>query len=132
MSPDPISNIVISNGDVLTNINYSDMIEFHINNQADATMAVSQFNWDNPYGVVTLDGIYLKSYEEKPRSNFLVNAGMYVLSPKVLSKIPKQEYLDMPFFLDTLKNMGFKVVAFPTHESWIDIGKPEDLKKTKR
>ena len=131
LSTNPKRNIVISNGDVLTNINYSDMLEFHTVNQADATMAVSLFEWGNPYGVVTLDGILLKSFEEKPTSNFLVNAGMYVLSPNALSQIPKQQYLDMPFFLDTLKTKGYKVVAFPTHESWLDIGKPEDLKKTR-
>jgi len=120
---------VVTNGDVITNIQYGKLLEFHSQNQALATMAVCSHEWQNPYGVVKLDGIEIAGFEEKPVVSSHINAGVYALSNEALSYLPKAQYCDMPTLFETLQQAGKRVVAYPMHESWIDVGRPTDLAK---
>ena len=124
--PPPDSPILVTNGDVLTNIHYSDILDFHLNNSAMATMAVRQYEWQHPLGVVQADGIDLVGFEEKPVYRTQVNAGIYVLDPASLELLPKSERFDMPALFVKLKEAGLRTLVFPMHEVWLDVGKPED------
>jgi dTDP-glucose pyrophosphorylase len=118
---------IVTNADVITDVNYSNIIDFHTRNGADATMAVRSFEWQNPYGVVELSGIDILDFIEKPVVKNHINAGIYILAPSVFSELNKNERCDMPDFLMRLKNKNYKVVAYPIHETWMDLGRPKDL-----
>ena len=66
---------------------------------------------------------------EKPSQVFYVNAGIYVLQPFILQYLNPSEYMDMPQLLKLLIKKGHKVISFPIHEYWLDIGKIDDYKK---
>ena len=128
----PHHPILITNGDVLTDISYSDVVDFHIKNTASITMAVRSYEIQNPFGVVETDGLEITSYIEKPVNYSLINAGIYVLEPNVLKEVPKSASFNMPELIDKLMKKGKRVVAYPAHERWLDIGVPEELKKAEK
>lgn len=123
----PSAPFVVINGDVLTTGNMRQLLDFHETTGADATVCVSQHTIQVPYGVARVDGDVLVDLQEKPSQSFLVNAGIYALSPHVLEHLPTGQRMDMPDLLKLLQSRGFKVCAFPLHEYWRDIGRMEDL-----
>ena len=118
---------VVTNGDVLTDIDYGDIINFHLKNDAFATMAVRQHELQNPFGVVKTQGLEIIDIEEKPIHISYINAGVYVFQPSVLKLLQKDQYCDMPDLFNKIKKNKLKSVAYPIHEQWMDIGKPIDL-----
>ena len=120
---------IVINGDLLTRLDLNRILNFHIENEADATLGVRNHVEKVPYGVVKVDGIRLLSFEEKPTFNHLVNAGVYVINPNLLDIIKVNSFLDMPNFLEIAKDKSHKINVYPIHEYWLDIGKPEFLKK---
>jgi dTDP-glucose pyrophosphorylase len=122
--PDPL---VVMNGDLLTQANISSLLEFHHAHGSMATMAVREYDFQVPYGVIRTNGERILSVEEKPVQRFFVNAGIYALSPQVLEQIPKGTYFDMPTLFDRLNAVGAVTVAFPLREYWLDIGRLEDF-----
>jgi NDP-sugar pyrophosphorylase family protein len=119
--------LVLINADVLTRINYEDLLLFHKKNSAEITIGVREDIVDIPYGVLTLDGILVKSIQEKPSIKNFISSGIYVINTDVLDRVLFDGYLDMPDFLLKCLNLDVKVVAFPIHEYWIDIGRKETL-----
>jgi dTDP-glucose pyrophosphorylase len=128
LSPLPGSAFIVTNGDVITDIRYGELIDFHQQHQATATMAVRVHEWQNPFGVVEIQGSEIKGYEEKPISRSHINAGVYVIEPHVLNLLPKSEPFDMPSLFEILQKRAERLVAYPIHEPWLDVGRPEDLK----
>ncbi len=122
---------VVSNCDIMTDINYGELLNFHYNHNAVATMAVRSHEWENPYGVVRTKGIDIIGFEEKPVVRSHINAGVYVLEPLAINVIKKNEKLDMPNIFERLKKKNLKTVVYPIHEPWADIGMPEDYLKVK-
>ena len=120
-------DFIVTNGDVISNINYGDVLDFHCKNSSIATMAVRQHELHNPYGVVQLDGEDIVGFEEKPVVRSNINAGIYALSPKVIDFIEKNVYSDMPNLFENLRLQKKPIKAYFTHENWIDIGRPRDL-----
>ena len=129
LDPKPNSTFIVTNGDVVTDINYAEILNFHQQNNASATMAVKRYEWQNPFGVVQTEGLEITGFEEKPITRSYVNAGVYVLEPSALSFIKKSETCDMPTLLKRLKEKSNSLIAYPIHEPWLDIGRPEDLRK---
>ena len=127
MSPRPHLPILVSNGDVLSDICLSDMLNFHVRNCATATMAVRQHEWQNPFGVVHINGVDIVRFEEKPVSRSYINAGVYVLQPEALDVVGNAEYCDMPTLFERLHDKKQKTIVFPMHEPWLDVGRPSDL-----
>lgn len=123
-APEPI---VVMNGDILTRVNFEHLIEFHIDNGAAATMCIREYDIEVPFGVVDMETYRVNSIVEKPVHRVYVNAGIYVLNPKVIDRIPAGTYYDMPTLLNRLNKDGMEVAAFPIQEYWIDIGQMEDL-----
>ncbi len=129
LDPIPDFPFVITNGDVLTDIRYGELLDFHVENNATATMAVKIHEWQNPYGVVLTNGIDVIEYQEKPVQLNKINAGVYVLSPKALNNLVHNTPIDMPNLLENIKSANEKLIAYSIHEDWVDIGLPNELLK---
>lgn len=121
--------IVVMNGDLLTRMRIRNIIDFHNTHNACATMAVRDYHFQVPFGVVDLEGCNIEKISEKPEQIFHVNAGIYVISPEALTYVPRNTFYDMPTLFEDLKKDRKSTVAFPLREYWIDIGCKEQLAK---
>ena len=129
LNPLPEAAFVVTNGDVITDIRYGELLDFHIQHGATATMAVRAHEWQNPFGVVETQGIKIIGYEEKPVSRSYINAGVYVIEPSAIQHLVKSVPCDMPTLFELLQKDESKVVAYPIHERWLDVGRPDELQK---
>lgn len=125
----PKEAFFVMNGDLLTNVNFEHLLTFHQNHNAKATMAVREYDFQIPYGVVNIENENIKSIEEKPKHKFFVNAGIYVLDSSCIELIPKDEFYDMPTLFEKMIEIGDITVSFPLREYWLDIGQMDDYKK---
>jgi NDP-sugar pyrophosphorylase family protein len=123
--------LIVMNSDLLTQVNLREMLSFHKKQKARGTIGVREYLFEIPYGVVNLHGSTVESMVEKPLHRSLVNAGIYALDPSALTKLVHDEYCDMPTLLGMLMDDGYEVSAFPIHESWLDVGRPEDLNRAR-
>lgn len=121
--------LLVMNGDLLTKVNFQQFIDFHSMHQAQATMCVREYQFQVPYGVVKIDQSRLTGIDEKPVKKFFVNAGIYIIEPKVLKLIPCNEYFDMPSLFTKIINGGGETAAFPIREYWMDIGQLNDYER---
>lgn len=119
--------MLVMNGDVLTRVGFGDLINFHTDLRAEATLCVREHSFQSPHGVAETDGSRMISLKEKPTFRWLANAGIYCLDPGVLERIPREGPYDMPELLAGLAAEGRTVGAFPIHEYWLDIGRPPDF-----
>jgi dTDP-glucose pyrophosphorylase len=127
LNPAPQDDLVVLNGDVISDINYADLLDFHLQNQAAGTMAVQPFEWINPYGIVQTEELEIIDFHEKPTIKFLINAGIYALSPMSLNLIKNSAPLQMPDLFIEIRKEGGKTIVYPVHEKWIDVGSKESL-----
>ncbi|MDH6027935.1 nucleotidyltransferase family protein [Vibrio splendidus] len=121
--------LIMMNGDVLTKVDFERLLDFHNDNEADATMCVREYDYQIPYGVINGEGNKITSMVEKPIQRFFVNAGIYVVSPRVLQSVEKNQKIDMPTLLEQHMEERQKVLMFPVHEYWLDIGRMDDFKR---
>ena len=125
----PNEPFFVMNADLLTDVNFSHLLDFHSFSNSDATMCVREYEYQVPYGVIEVEESSITSIVEKPIQKFFVNAGIYVLSPKVFEHIPKNEFYDMPTLFNTFIEKEKKVISFPIHEYWLDIGRMSDFEQ---
>ena len=128
----PSDPLVVMNGDLLTRVHFESMLTFHYEHGAVATMAVREYDFQVPYGVVRLNGSNIAAIEEKPVHHFFVNAGIYTLSPEAFEHIPTGTFFDMPTLFETLLAGGHPTSAYPLREHWLDIGRLEELKQAQK
>lgn len=128
LPPDIDGNVLVSNADLVTNVDLLAFAAFHEHLGTDATIAVARHEVDIPFGVVRADdnGKFL-GIEEKPRLINFVSAGMYILGPEVRSLALPGRRTDMPELLDMARRSGLSIGVFPIHEAWRDVGRPADL-----
>jgi len=119
----------VMNGDLLTNIDYEKMLDFHVFHSSQATMCIREYDVEVPYGVVNTKGERVVSIKEKPIHSFFVNAGIYLLEPECINLIPDDEFYDMTTLFDALVKNHEKIVPFPLKEYWLDIGRITDYEK---
>ncbi len=130
--PQPVNEpVIVMNGDILTRINFEQLLDFHREHRADATMCVREYDVQIPFGVVKIEEQKITSIEEKPIQRFFVNAGIYVLEPDVLKLIPADTYTDMPTVFEKLVAGRQETTVFPVREFWLDIGQLEDLERAR-
>jgi dTDP-glucose pyrophosphorylase/CBS domain-containing protein len=127
LTPKPNTAFVVTNGDVITDIHYGELLDFHIRHHASATMAVQLHELRHPFGIVQTDGIKITGFEEKPVYQNHINAGIYVLNPEALNFLHTNECCDMPSLFERIQSDGQCIVAYPMHEPWLDVGRPADL-----
>ena len=126
LSPLPGDAIVVSNGDILTDVRYGELLDFHARHGATATMAVRMHEWQHPFGVVRTRGVDIIEFEEKPVARTHVNAGIYVVEPAALHLVTPGQPYDMPALFERIKQAGHRTIAYPMHEPWLDVGRPDD------
>ncbi|EGQ7930511.1 TPA: CBS domain-containing protein [Vibrio vulnificus] len=119
--------VIVMNGDILTKINFEDVLEFHNKNDSKATMCVREFEYQVPFGVIEAQDFKITGIVEKPTYRFHVNAGIYVLNKSLIASVAKGEYLDMPTLFE--QQIGRDIHVFPFHEYWLDIGRMDDYKR---
>ena len=118
--------LLVVNGDILTRVDFRAMLGFHRRQQAAFTVGVRRFAVDVPYGIVETEGPEVREITEKPRFEFLVNAGIYLLEPEIVRLIPADTRFEMNDLIGLAIAEGRRVVNFPIVEYWLDIGRPGD------
>lgn len=125
----PPGPVIVMNGDLLTSVDFRHLLDFHRDGGAAATLCVREYALQVPYGVARLEGQRLLALDEKPSESVFVNAGIYVLSPEALARIPASGFYHMTTLLQDLVRDGREVAACPLREYWLDIGRLEDLER---
>lgn len=129
LNPRPEAAFVVTNGDVMTDIHYGELLDFHLRHKAAATMAVRVHEWQHPFGVVQTEGVEIVGFEEKPVVRTHINAGVYALDPDALNTLAADARCDMPALFERLQAKARRTVAYPMHEPWLDVGRPDDLSR---
>jgi len=114
--------VLLMNGDLLTKVDFQELLSFHVEHGGEATMCVRKHVFQVPYGVIQAEEHRITSIVEKPVHKYFINAGIYVLNPSILNTIDGKSYLDMPHLLIENINGNKQVNMFPLHEYWLDIG----------
>lgn len=120
---------IVTNGDILTNINYSKMLSYHLANEFDMTVGARKHQIQVPYGVLQVNGKIIEMIEEKPEITFHINGGIYVLNPAVLELIPESGYFDMTSLINQCTNQKKTVGFYRINDYWLDIGQLNDYYK---
>ena len=120
-------NFLLMNGDILTNIDFKEMAQYHNLKGSLITIAAINHHIKVPFGVLKVEDGILRGVVEKPIYTNLCNAGIYMINSKVLEKIPKKEYHDITSTIAAILDSEDSISVFPIYESWSDVGTPEDL-----
>lgn len=123
----PEQPVLVVNGDILTTLDFGGLMDFHVEQGNDATMCVRDYVVMVPFGVVDVQDHRITGISEKPSLNFLVNAGVYVLSPHVVATVKPNEPLDMPNVFSKLVEEKRRAGVFTVQDYWTDIGRIDDL-----
>jgi dTDP-glucose pyrophosphorylase len=119
----------VTNGDVLSSLNYEKLLKYHKEQSSTATMCIRRDSYQIPYGVIEVDNENnIKGMKEKPVKEFFINTGIYVLEPEVLNYVPKDEFFNLPSLFSLLKEKNKFTKSFEITDYWIDMGKPSDYK----
>ncbi|TPQ35489.1 alcohol dehydrogenase [Bradyrhizobium guangdongense] len=125
----PTQPFFVMNGDLLTTVNFEQMLKYHREHQAFSTVCVREHSVTVPFGVIDFDDHRLLGIREKPTQKFFVNAGVYLLDPAVLDHLGANEAVDMPTLIERTIAKGKPSVVFPLREYWIDVGRLDDLQR---
>lgn len=125
----PNEPLIMINGDILTNVDFSKVLDFHIKQASDATMCVRDYEIKIPFGVIEGDGHEITAMVEKPTYRYFVNAGIYIISNHIINSLPKNKRIDMPTLFEIKQKEGLKTLKFPIHEYWLDVGRHDDFNK---
>lgn len=121
--------LIVMNGDQITQADIGKMLRFHKEERVAATLGVRHYQVEIPFGVVMRDGNRLAGLQEKPVTHYLINTGIYVLNPDVLSAVPRDEEFPITALFDTLGARNSPVGVHYIDEEWIDVGRHGDLRK---
>lgn len=129
LAPRPELPFLVTNGDVLTDIRYAELLDFHCRHAAAATMAVRLHEWQHPFGVVHIKGVDIVGFEEKPIARSHINAGIYVLEPDAFNVLEAGQHCDMPTLFARLQEYNARTIVYPMHEPWLDVGRIADFER---
>lgn len=125
----PSAPVIVMNADLLTGLSFGQLLDFHLQSGAPATICVRDYDVQIPFGVVEVESSILVRIREKPVQTFFVNAGVCVLDPQAIELVPKGQRFDMPQLFERLLTEGKKPAVFPIREYWLDIGHVDDFVK---
>lgn len=125
----PERPFIVTNADLLTKEDYCAMVDRHVAEAADATMGVRKYEMQVPFGVVREDAGRIAGIDEKPVHRFVVSAGMYVLSPRMLELVPRDAFFDMPSLFEAAIGQGLQARCHLVDGYWLDIGRPADFEQ---
>lgn len=118
---------LVMNSDLLTTISFEDMYLRHVAEQADITIAAIPYNVSVPYAILATDGPCVKALEEKPSYSYYANAGIYLISNRLLRSLPSDRRTDATDLIEQAISQQLRVVYFPISGMWIDVGSPADF-----
>jgi dTDP-glucose pyrophosphorylase len=124
--------LLVVNGDIVTNVDFRAMLEFHNDHRADLTVGVRSYEFKVPYGVVESNGVKIVGISEKPTIHNFINAGIYLLSVNACKLIPKGKHCDMTDLIALLLSKQRMVISFPIREYWLDIGQIDDYQRAQQ
>jgi len=119
--------VIMMNGDVLTKIDFEQLLNYHNEFKPVCTMCVREEEYQVPYGVVEAEGNRITSLVEKPTHKYFINAGVYVVSKEMINVVEHNERIDMTDLIEGYINRNEHIAMFPVHEYWLDIGKMVDF-----
>ncbi|MFA6761010.1 MAG: sugar phosphate nucleotidyltransferase [Sulfuricurvum sp.] len=122
----------IMNGDILTDIDFEDMLNYHIEQDNEVTIAAIKNSYNIPYGVIELKNNRVSEILEKPSYSYMVSGGIYILNPDLKGEIPKNEYFDITTLFERLLGEDRKIGVYEIDGYWLDIGRPDDYYKAHR
>lgn len=120
---------LVMNGDLLTSINYEDLVRFHNKNKNDVTISTFRKEVKIDLGVIQSESEIFYNYIEKPTYAFDVSMGIYVFNRSVVNYIPKNQKMDIPDLIMVLKNAGKRIGCYRGDYDWLDIGRFDDYEK---
>jgi NDP-sugar pyrophosphorylase family protein len=126
------SDFIVMNGDILTDIDVNDLINFHKENSPDITVVTKEETITLRYGIINVENEEVKGWQEKPTITSEISAGIYMLNPKVLELIKEKEKVDMNELIIRVLENGGKVKRLLYKGRWIDIGKIEDYENAQK
>lgn len=121
--------ILVTNSDLLTNIDYEQFFLDFIKQDADLAVLTIPYQVNIPYAVLETNNGTVKSFKEKPTYTYYSNGGIYLMKKEMVKYIPKDTFFDAPDLMQELINNNLKVVSFPFSGYWLDVGKHEDFEK---
>jgi dTDP-glucose pyrophosphorylase len=127
----PVAPVLVMNGDLVTQADVGALLAFHDSGEQVATVAVRKYFHTVPFGCVELDGDRLVRLDEKPTMARLVNAGIYVLSPRLVTALPRGRRITVPEILGDAMNRGELVRAFEIDDEWLDVGQRDQLSRAR-
>ncbi|MEF3697320.1 nucleotidyltransferase family protein [Desulfolutivibrio sp.] len=119
----------VMNADLLCNFNPQSMLEFHSDTASQICVGAFNHRYQVPYGVIEYEDDRIVQLVEKPKRSSFISAGIYLLSPSVLARVPSDDYLDMPTLINGFIAREEFPSIFPIIENWLDIGRPDDLSR---
>ena len=125
-------DFIVCNGDVLTDISFSQLLDYHLRNKSIATMAVREYFWKHPFGVIKTNGFKIKSITEKPIEKTYVNAGIYVFKNRITKILKKNKKIEMPDLFRLLKKRKHNTIVFPMFENWLEIGDTKEYARAQK
>jgi len=127
----PQHPLLVMNGDLVTQVDVTRLLEFHSRQEAVATLAARHYQVEIPFGVVTQRDNQLLELLEKPSPHYLVNAGIYVLEPELLPLVPADRFFPITSLFEMLLARKQRVAVYPIEEDWIDVGRREELSRAR-
>lgn len=121
--------VLISNSDILTNLDYEDFYKDFLNSEADLSVVTIPYEVLVPYAVLETERGKVKSFKEKPTYTYYSNGGIYLVKRDLLNLIPDNQFYNATDLMQVLIDKGKKVKSYPLRGYWLDIGNPEDFKK---
>lgn len=123
--------VLLMNSDAITDLNLEEFYLHFKEHHADMSIAAVPYTISIPYGILDLEGRYVKGVLEKPTYNYYANTGIYLIKRCLLNLIPQGEFFNATDFMELLMKNGYKVVRYPLNGTWIDIGNPQEYQKAK-
>lgn len=124
--------LIMMNGDVLTKVNFSKLLEHHVTQNFAATMCVREDEHRIPFGVIETEQQLITAMVEKPTYRYKINTGIYVLNPEIIAKVGSNQHIDMPSLLEQNRQEGKRIGTYTSYDYWLDIGQMKDYQKAQQ
>jgi NDP-sugar pyrophosphorylase family protein len=131
LSEQPQHPLIVMNGDLVTQVDVSRLLQFHAREQAIATLAARHHQIEIPFGVVNQHENRLLALVEKPSPHYLINAGIYVFDPGVLPLVPARTFFPITALFEELLARKQRVAVYSIEEDWIDVGRRDELDRAR-
>lgn len=127
----PVDPLLVLNGDLITQVDVTALFDFHGRKRQAATMCARGYQYEVPFGVIDANDCLLTAIREKPSCFFLVNAGIYVVEPELLSLVPANQSFTMPELMEAAMAARLGVAVYDMPDDWLDVGRRSDFDRAR-